>query len=48
MGEQPCPYCGHIGRDINVVINETIGIKENVVTVTETLKRGCASLLLNA
>lgn len=47
-GWTTCPYCGHIGRDISVVINETIGIKENVVTVTETLKRGCASLLPNA
>ncbi len=38
-GEQPCPYCGHIGRDITEVINETMNISENVVTATEKLKR---------
>jgi hypothetical protein len=36
QGEQPCPYCGHIGRDISVVVNETIGITENLVTATDT------------
>lgn len=24
--EQPCPYCGHIGRNINVNLSESGGI----------------------
>jgi hypothetical protein len=32
-GEQPCPWCGHTGRDISEVVNETMNITESVSTV---------------
>jgi rRNA maturation endonuclease Nob1 len=26
--EQPCPYCGHKGRAITMVVNENINVEE--------------------
>lgn len=28
--EPPCPYCGHIGRNINVCLSDSIGMNESV------------------